>query len=235
MAYAVIQDVYDLGLSAQAFVVAPRGIDKSKGDSLDFAAGIFRMIGHGFAATDAVEIVLVATGTVPGGATANIAYQVQPIDFFRFRLALAGAQQTFADAGSGWAIQIDPERRLQRHLDDGASRIDECLTAYGAPLKIDPVTLKYPTQIIGLNARLAARTAVPTLLFAETAAFKSAIDRLDAKEKTDEVQLATWLAGKPMNPAGTDQDTAPNDTMRARGYGYISPIPYGPRFVKGML
>ncbi len=217
MGYAILQDVYDLGLTAQAFVVRPRSLDVRAGDALDFATGTFRLLAHGLTATDLVHLVLLGAGTVPAGATANTPYSPLPLDFYRFRLAAApdGSALTYSTAGTGaWAIQLDPERRLQRHIDDAAARIDECLTAQRPPLLVDPTTGKYPTQIIGLNARMAARSSYPTLQF-ENAAFRTATDRIFAMEKADDLTLADWKAGKPLNPTVTDQNMVPDDAARA--------------------
>lgn len=230
MAYAALQDVYDLGFTARAFVVVPRPLDPRAGDSLDFASGTFRLGGHGFTATDLVWFVLVGAGSVPGSASTAVAYSPLPIDFFRFRLAASanGSALTYTSAGAGWALQIDPERRLQRHAEDATGRINECLTAYQTPLVVDPTTGRYPTQVVGICARMTARSAIPSLQF-ENAAFRAAADRVIAMERADDLTLADWKMGKPINPEATDQTTVPDDTAVATNgilRGTIADMPW---------
>ncbi len=211
MAYAVFDDVHQLGLSARAFVVVPRAFNSDNGrggDTIDTAGstGVIRMAGHGYTSADLVDMFLIASGgALPTGAVTGALLVPAYVDSFRFKLyTQTGTLVTYTTAGSGWGIQIDPERRLQRHLDDGASRIDRALVAQSPPIKVDPITGKYPPEIIGLNARLAARSAIPSLQF-EVAAFRQAADRVLAAEKADEAMLAEWMAGKPLLPQGLDQ------------------------------
>jgi hypothetical protein len=214
--YATLQDVYDLGFTARAFVVVPRPWqpEKRMGDAIDITTGTIRMAGHGYSASDLVEFVLYGAGSVPAGASDGVLYSPVPVDFFRFRLALNGTTLTYTAPGSGWALQIDPERRLQRHLDDAATRIDRALIAQSPPLKPDPITGKYPAEVVGINARIAARSAIPSLQF-ENPAHRSAADRVLAQEAADERMLADWMAGKPLLPEALDQDGVANDAMRA--------------------
>ncbi len=231
MGYAVLQDVFDLGFTARAFVVVPRPWNSDNGrsgDSIVTASGVIRMAGHGYAASDLVEFVLVASGgSLPDGATAGALLSPSPVDFFRFTLSLTpgGNPITYSSSGAGWGLQIDPERRLQRHIDDAAARIDRALIAQAPPIKVDPITGKYPAEIVGPNARMAARSAIPTLQF-ENAAFRQAADRIVAMESADEKMLEEWSAGKPLLPQAVDQDTIPNDAPRARGR---APLGFGYR------
>ena len=100
VAYCTPRHVFDLGLSAQAFVVRPRVLDGRAGDSLDAATGTFWMLGHGLDASDLVWLILVAQGgtnALPAGASALVPYHPLPLDFRRFRLSLSegGAAVTF--------------------------------------------------------------------------------------------------------------------------------------------
>ncbi len=222
MGYAALQDVYDLGFTARAFVIVPRPWNSDNGrsgDTLTTSTGVIRMAGHGYSTSDLLEFVLVAGGgSLPGGATPGVLVSPLPIDFFRFKLSLTpgGTPITLTSAGSGWGLQIDPERRLQRHIDDAAARIDRALIAQSPPIKIDPLTGKYPAEIVGPNARMAARTAIATLEF-ENAAFRQAADRVEAMRLADEKMLEEWSMGKPLLPQAVDQDTIANDAPRARG------------------
>jgi hypothetical protein len=126
----------------------------------------------------------------------------------------AGQPFTFADAGDGWAVAIDPERRLLAHLAETASEIDENLTAEEPPILPDPVTGEYPPTLVGLNARMAARSAVNSLAF-DNAEFRVAVDALEAKRAADEKMLEVWRGGKPMLPRPTDQTTVAENSARA--------------------
>ncbi len=231
MGYATLQDVYDLGFTARAFVIVPRAWNSDNGrsgDTLTTSTGVIRMAGHGYATSDLVEFVLVASGgSLPGGATAGVLLSPLPIDFFRFKLSLTsgGSPITLTSAGGGWGLQIDPERRLQRHIDDAAARIDRALVAQSPPIKVNPITGKYPAEIVGPNARMAARTAIATLEF-ENAAFRAAADRVIAMEAADDKALEEWSMGKPLLPQAVDQDLIANDAPRARGR---TPIGWGNR------
>lgn len=228
MSYATLQDVYDLGFTARAFVVVPRAWNTDNGRSGDTiatdASGVIRMAGHGYTAGDLVEFVLVTAsavpgtgGTLPSGAPSGVLLSPRPVDFFRFALyTQAGSLVTYTTAGGGWGLQIDPERRLQRHLDDAASRIDRALVAQAPPIKTDPITGKYPAEVVGPNARIAARSAITTLQF-ENAADREARDRVEAMREADEKMLEEWAMGKPLWPQATDQDGVADYAIRARG------------------
>ena len=124
----------------------------------------------------------------------------------------AGLPFTFADGGTGWSVSIDPERRLTAHLVAAASEIDENLTAEDPPILPD-ATGAYPPTLVGLNARIAARSAVNSLMF-DNAEFRVAVDRLFEKEKQDVEQLAIWRQGKPMNPRPVDQTAVAENSAR---------------------
>jgi hypothetical protein len=228
MSYAAFQDVYDLGFTARAFVVVPRAWNTDNGrsgDAIDTTGGtgVIRMAGHGYASTDLVEFVLVTASAVPGtggtlptGAPSGVLLTPAPVDFFRFKLYNGASLVTYTTTGGGWGLQIDPERRLQRHLDDAASRIDRALVAQRPPILVDPRTGKYPPEVIGINARLAARSAVTTLAF-EAAEFREARDRVEAMRAADEKMLEEWAMGKPLWPQALDQDTVADFSPRTNG------------------
>lgn len=240
-AYATPQDVYDLGLTAQAFVVRPRPLDPRAGDSLDIETGTFRMIGHGLTADDVVELVLVAGGAVPAGGAINTTYHPLIVDFFRFRLSLTpnGAAVTFADtgthgpSGSAWAIQVDPERRLARSCDVVSRDIDQDLVAHATPIEPDPVTGRYPDKLVGIVARTAARRGVAGLTF-DNPAFKAATERLQAEETRDEEQRGRWRAGAPLLPRPLDQTPTLADAS-ARGAARAVSSGVTPNWNRGYL
>lgn len=224
VAYARLRDVYDLGLTARAFVVQPRSLDPRAGDALDYATGTFSLIGHDLADDDLVRLVLKASGgSLPGGANATTIYHPLPLDYWRFRLSLTegGAAVTFASSGSSsadgvssWGIQVDPERRLERILLSCSADIDQDLTAHGTPLAVDPDTGEYPAKVVGIVARMAARRALAGLQF-ENPQFRSATERLLAEEKRDDEQRAAWRLGQPIYPNPTDATGVSDNTMRS--------------------
>jgi hypothetical protein len=223
MGYATLDDVYTLGFTARSFVIVPRAWNASygrDGDAINISTGVIRMAGHGYSAADLVDVFLVASGgALPGGLPSGLLSPL-PIDFFRFQLATSsgGSPLTFSSPGSGWGIQINPERRLQKHIDDAAARIDECLTAHQPPLQVDPISGKYPTEIVGLNARMAARSAIPTMQF-ENAAQRVAADVVRGMEKRDNETLDIWRSGKPIQPRPLDMTPKIPDNAAVFGRG----------------
>ena len=225
--YAELRDVYDLGLTAQSFVVRPRPLDPRAGDQLDFATGTFWMLGHGLDAADIVWMVLIASGGVgalPGGASSVTPYSPIVLDGRRFRLATSpgGTAVTFANAGSSaangatsWGLLVDPERRLQRIILAESADVDQCLTAHATPLRRD-ADGRYPQKVVDIVARGAARRAIAGAMF-ENAASKIPTERLDATKKDDDAQKEAWRQGQPIYPNPVDQtDGQADDAMRAQ-------------------
>lgn len=214
VSYVTPRDVYDLGLSAQAFVVRPRALSSRAGDTFEPSTGTFSLIGHGLASDDLVRLVLIASGgSLPGGASASTVYSPLTLDFWRFRLALSegGPAVTFTTAGSSvadgstsWGIQVDPERRLMRIALSCSADLDQDLTAHATPIEVDPTTGKYPEKLVGICARMAARRALTGQQF-ENPAFKVAAERVFAEEKRDDEQRAAWRLGQPLYPTPRDQ------------------------------
>ena len=230
MAYATRDDVFLLALSAQAFVARARPVVSRDAGSaaVDIATGTIRIRGLGLTAADLVTFEATSGGTLPPELSAFITYTPVPIGGDLYRVApLNGSTITsFTNVGAGWGIAVDQMRRLDAHLQDAAARIDECLTAETPPIKPDPLTGRYPPVLVGLNARMAARSAVVTMQF-EDAAFKVAVDRLFALSAADGDTnppaqpgslLGDWKMGKPINPRPVDQTTVADNAARA-GYG----------------
>ena len=206
-AYATRQDVYDLGLGAQAFASRPRAVDASR--DVDIATGTIRLRAHGLSASDVVSLEVTAGGTLPTAASAFAAYAPIVVTSDLFRLS---GLASFAAAGSGWAVTVDPGRRLDAIAEERSRWIDEHLTA-----ECPPLVAPFPRQVVGLCARLTARLAVTTLQI-DNAAFRSALDRIEALREADEEILKTWLGGKPVNPRPVDQTDSVENGPRA-GYG----------------
>lgn len=205
MGYAARQDVYDLGLGPQAFASRPRPIGTSGNAAadVDLATGTIRLRAHGMTAADIFTIEVTSGGSLPTGASAFVLYSPIIISADLFRIA--GLPVPLVSAGSGWAIAVDPERRIDRLCEERSGWIDEHLTAEEPPLRAP-----YPAQVVGLCARLVARYGVVTLAL-ENPAFRAALDRVEAMREADERLLATWLAGKPINPRARDQNSGPDN------------------------
>lgn len=213
MAYATHDDVY-AALSAQAFVVRARPVDTSR--DVDIETGTVRLEAHGFSSLDVITVEVVSGGKLPRELSAFVAYNPVVVTSDLFRFSLSGTPiSRFDIAGSGWRVKLDTVRRLGWHLDDATARIDEKLTANTPPL-----VAPYPRVVIGICARMAARSCL-TSLQVENAQYQAAIDRLFAQEREDGAMLAAWLAGKPINPRATDQTPEPDNGPRAR-YGSVA-------------
>lgn len=215
---ASLQDVYDLGFTAGAFVVRPRALDPEVGDFLDPASGIFVMAGHGYDPGDVLWFVQIAAGSLPAGAGLSLvgAYHPLPIDARRFQIAATpnGTPLTFADAGSGWSLLLDHERRLLRLAENVSRDIDQDLTAHSTPIMPDPTTGRYPDKLVGVVARETARRAVAGLIF-ENPQFRRAKERIDALQAQDDAQRELWRSGVPINPRPLDRTDEPDNAAFA--------------------
>ncbi len=224
MAYATLDETY-LTLSERAFVVAPSPIQHAS----ELATGKIRLAAHGFHAADRI-LFSVTTGGLLTPELSVFTYYT-PIrlgpDLFQVADPVTGLPIVFTEASRGWSVAVDPERRIAFHLDESASRIDQCLPAHSAPIKVDPVTGKFPLVIRGLNARMAARAAV-TSLQVENPAFREPMDRLFAMAASDGDTsppaqpgslLGDWKNGMPILPTPTDQNDVADMGPRARARG----------------
>lgn len=242
VAYNSLQDVYDLGLTAPAFVTVPRVLNGRQGDSLAFATGVFTQVAHGLAAGDVVRLILVAQGgSLPGGASSSTIYYVNPINYWQFTLSTStsGGPVTFTDAGttqaagaSAWGVLLDPERRLTRISLMVGGDLDQDLTAHITPIQPDPITGLFPLKLVAIAARMVARRATTGIEY-ENPAFKAAKERIYAEEKRDDEQRAAWRLGQPLYPTPNDQTggAVPQDSMRANNR-YTTGL-YANGFVRG--
>lgn len=207
-AYATRDDVYLLGLAAQAFVVRPRPVLPA---DVDLATGTIRLKAHGLTSADVLSLEVTGGGSLPTGLSAFVALSPVVVTSDLFRIA---GFNSYASAGNGWGVVVDPGRRLDAHLVETAAEIDEHLTAHEPPILVDPLTGKFPQILVGLNARMAARAAVTSLQI-ENAQYKVAVDRLVAREEFDKLILADWKEGKPVHPVPVDADPVADNGARA--------------------
>ena len=223
MAYATRDHVWNLGLSAQGFTVLPRPVAP---ESVEIATGKIRLKSHGLSVLDLVLVEQVARGSLPPEVNAFTYYTpiVLGMDLFQLADSITGLPIVFSAAGSGWGVSVEPLRRLDMHLDDAASQLDQDLTGESTPIKPDPTTGKYPQILIGINARMAALSAVTSLQI-ENPEARKAVDRILAKQTEDNEQRERWRNGQPIRPTPTDQTpTSPENA--AIGSNDMPPSPW---------
>jgi hypothetical protein len=220
MAYVSLDEAYLLSLSERAFVVAASPIQAA-----ELATGTIRLAAHGMHATDRILFSVTTGGTLTPELSTFTYYtpiRVGP-DLFRVAHPTTGLPIIFTVASGGWAVAVDTARRFALHIEDAASRIDQCLPAHSTPIKVDPATGLYPFILRGLNARMGARSAVTSLQI-DNPAFRVPMDRLFAMAATDGDTdppaqpgsiLGDWKTGVPIMPTPTDQTTTPDMGARA--------------------
>lgn len=224
--YCTRQDVFDLGLSAQAYVVRARPVGVC---DVDVDSGQVRLKGHGLSPRDLISFEVTTGGvlpvefqdfTFPRGMTSPI-----PLTFDTFQVATGPESgvsiQPLSSAGNGWSVAVDAGRRIDVNILSTASVINDKLIAHATPFERD-VAGNYPPVIVRLNAILAAMDSVSTLLF-ENAESRKSIDILVEKKARAEADLAIYLAGKPVLPKPTDQTTTPDNAARAGSARHTSP------------
>lgn len=212
-AYATRDDVYLLGLSAQAFVVRPRPVDTATG--VDITTGTIRLTAHGLTALDIVTLTVTSGGSLPAEYSAFTAYTPIVVTGSLFKLTTGTTPiAPLTSAGSGWAVEVDQLRRLDRQIEIASADFDEVYTAGEPPLLVDPLTGLYPQQMVGWVARRAALQAATTLEF-DNPSYRVALDRIEKRREADDKLAASWMAGKPLNPRPTDQNTIADNGARA--------------------
>jgi hypothetical protein len=207
LAYSTLDDVFLLGLSAQAFVVLARPVDAA---DVDAATATIRLRAHGLSTKDVITFEVTEGGALPTGISAFTPYYPIPVsgDLFRVALTENGTPiASWVDGGEGWSVQVDTTRRILAHNEEEAARIDEHLTAHKPPIQPDPITGKYPQVLVGLNARMTARAALLSLAI-ENEAYRVPRDRLMEREEADMKMLTDWEGGKPIQPRPTDETPA---------------------------
>lgn len=210
MSYCTPEEVYALGLSAQAFVSRARPVQPA---DVDGATGRIRLKAHGLSDDDVITFEKTSGGVLPTGVSEFTTYQPSVLSFDLFHIGL-----TFASVGSGWGIAVDPLRRIVLISEIVSAEIDQMLTAHGVPLKPP-----YPPIIVGVAARMTARAVVNSLQV-ENPAYRVAVDRLFAAEEFDKLILENWLKGNPVQPEPVDQTPGVADN----GARVASAVPVNP-------
>jgi hypothetical protein len=212
--YCTRDDVF-AAVPATAFVLRARPVHEENADA---ATATIRLKAHGLSLADVITFECTEGGDLPPGISAFTVYHPIPLtaDLFRVATSQNGTPIAWwASAGRGWSIAVDTYRRLDLQIIDAAARINECLTAHELPISRD-ADGHYPPVLVGINARMAARAMAPTLQF-ENPSFRTALDRILAQEAADDVMLAAWKAGKPIQPRPIDADNIEDNAARASG------------------
>jgi len=174
-----------------------------------------RLTGHGLVLGSLLQFSLegqaafgATANALPGGVSVDANYTAAPLagsNLFQVRPQGGALINSFSSEPVGpFAIVVDPEAALLEQLDDATARIEEKLTANAPPIRPDPITGLYPSILVGICARMAARQAVIALGLQNpqyAAQQKMLLDGAAA----DDLMLATWLAGRPINVRPLDQ------------------------------
>ncbi len=207
MPYATKDQLFLLALAAPAFVAYARPFD-----AVDPITATIRLKAHGFSASDIITFEVADGGFLPVEFDPFAVYSPVPLSADLFRVA---GVSSLANPGNGWAVAVDPYRRLDMHLAEVSAFIDEHLTAHEPPIQVDTITGLYPWVLVGVTARIAARRAIASLE-SMNPEYRVAIDRLLASEESDNELLKAWKAGKPIQPRPTDETSIPENVIRAR-------------------
>jgi hypothetical protein len=207
VSYSTRDDVFTFGLAAMAFVARPR-----PAEAVDISTATVRIKAHGLSTLDVITFEVTSGGSLPTSISAARVYCPLPASFDLFRISLTqggAAISSWASAGSGWGIAVDPSRMLDAQNEAQAAIIDEHLTAHAPPIQVDPITGLYPMVLRVVNARLTARAAIRSRIF-DNPAYRECVDSLMATEEQDWEMLDRWIKGKPIQPRPVDQDAIAN-------------------------
>src|SRR5262245_60736487 len=125
-AYATRDEVFTLGLTAQAFATRPRPFD-----GIDISTGTIRLRAHGFASTDIMTFEVVSGGSLPTGISAFTPYTPVIVSSDLFRVQ---GFSSFVSGGAGWGVTLDFGRRIDAHIFEVSAEVDQHLTADAPPL-----------------------------------------------------------------------------------------------------
>jgi len=219
--YCTLQQVYRLGLRAQAFAARPRAIESADKDT-----GVLALTGNGLFTGSLLRFTVLGEAVegkpdaaLPAGLSVSLMYTAAPIndssDLFRVAPVGGSVITSFGDDGAGvFSIIVDPQQTLLDIIADESAQIDNCLTAQAPPIKVDPTTGLYPQILSGVVARRVAVRAALSLGLANPI-YQQSFDRLEAGQKFDNERLAEWLEGRPIEPAVIDQTTHADNGARA--------------------
>lgn len=225
MTYATRENVFDLGLRAEAFLARPRAIE-----AVDPATGVLTLRSNGLFAGYVLTLFVEGSATpgrpsasLPGGLSASVVYEAAPVngssDLFKVKPVGGALISSFTNAGTGvFSMVVDIGRTIDRIALNESGNIDEELTNNSPPITADPVTHLYPEILIGVCAR---RTAVrAALIFGlSSPVYQASLDKLIAGQAFDDLALKRWYEGRYINVHPPDQGAEPINAPLA-GYAY---------------
>ena len=122
--YATLDDIYNLGFSARAFIAHARPFD-----GVDPTTATIRLKAHGYDPRDIITFEVSGGGQLPSQLSAFTPFYPIPLssDLFRVSTSAGGIPiASFNVAGTAWGVCLDPIRRLNMILVDEAAFIDGC-------------------------------------------------------------------------------------------------------------
>jgi hypothetical protein len=212
--YCALQDVFNLGLDAQAFrsrALLSEGVVPS--------TGTITLSGNGLSLNAQVSLVVMSSSTlgaapaaVPTGLAVGTPYYALPVSGSSMLLQLAATQSgspiTFSDGGAGaWGILIDPTIWLAAAITAASLVIDQYSTAHAAPINAAVLTL--------VAARLAAHFCVAAHSMMSPA-FSGILERPSMVDKLIRKLLDFWVEGAPIKGATDATPSIADDAPRAR-------------------
>lgn len=199
MDYCTLQDVYNLGLDAQAFrsrSLASEGVVP--------ATGTIAVSGNGLAVNAQLSLVVMSSSTLgapaaapPTGSAVGTPYYALPVSgsssLFQIAAAPSGSPITFSDAGAGmWGILIDPTLWLSAAITAASAILDQYATGHAAPIN----AAIFPLVCAHLAARICAASHS-----AMNPAFAAALERPTMIGSLLSKLLDIWLHGAPIKGA----------------------------------
>ncbi len=226
MAYCTDQEVFALGLRAEAFLVRPRAIE-----AVDPATGVLTLRSNGLA-SGALFTLFVEGSAVQGRPSArlppefsaSVLYEAVPVngssDLFLARPVGGSTIVTLTNAGAGvFSLVPDLGAIVSRNATSVSARIDEWLTDYAPPIKVDPLTGLYPEILIRVAARMTAADTARVLGLSNPV-YQEGFKELRESHEDDKAVLLAWFKGRYINAHPLDQT---DEIENAALAGYDAP------------
>lgn len=179
MAYAVRQDLYDLGL-------LPRGALASVGrlaDSVIAATDIVTLSSHGFATDDVVTVRAAEGGTLAAPLVAGTSYYVIRLTDATFKLSATAGGGAINLSTDGTSVVVARDINVERLIEAVCSYVDGFLPAHLVPFPgpdYPPVLVDIVCQFVA--ARVQASTGVDSAIVRD-------------RETKAQAQLERWAKG----------------------------------------
>lgn len=223
MAYSTRQEVFKLGLRAEAFLVRPRAIE-----AVDAATGVLTLRSNGLDTGALFTLFVEGSATagrpsarLPPEFSASVVYEAVPVngssDLFRARPVGGATITTLTNAGAGvFSLCADLGATIDRIAENVSSNMDEVMTNNAPPIERDSDGT-YPEILVGICARWTAIEGASIFGLANPI-YQASLDKMIAKRAFDELTLKRWYEGRPINVRPTDQTTEPENAALAGSY-----------------